>query len=51
MLNNCFENSSILSIYKNIFKKAMIERIYWLVSFQTNVKNVSGEGKDIHGIF
>ena len=51
MLNNYFENSSILSIYKNVFKKAMIEGIYWVVSFQINVKNVSGEGKAIYEIF
>ena len=38
MLNNYFGNCLMLSIYQNIFKKAMIERIYWVVSFQTNVK-------------
>ena len=51
MLHSYFDNSSMLSIYQNIFKKAMIEMIYWVVSFQTNVKNVSGEGKDMHGKF
>ena len=29
----------------------MIEIIYWVVGFQTNVKNVSDEGNDIHGKF
>ena len=51
MLNNYFDNSSMLSIYQNIFKKILTERIYWVVSFQTNVKNVSGEGKGMHGKF
>ena len=48
MINYYFENSSMLSIYQNIFKKAMIERIYWVVSFQINAKNVSGEGSNMH---
>ena len=51
MLNNFFDNSSVLSIYQNIFKKAMIERIYWMVTFQTNLKSVSAEGKDMHKKF
>ena len=51
MLNNYFDNSSVLSIYQNIFKETMTERIYWAVSFQTNIKNVSGEGKDMHAKF
>ena len=51
MLKNYFGSSSVLSIYQNIFKKAMIKRIYWVVSFQTNVKNVCGEGKDMHEKF
>ena len=33
-----YHNSSMLIIYQNIFKRATIERIYWVVSFQTNVK-------------
>ena len=41
MLINYFDNSSMLGIYQNNFKKAMMERIYWVVSFQTNVKKVS----------
>ena len=51
LVNNYFDNSSMLSIYKNIFKKAMIERVYWVVSFQTNVKKVSDKAKDMHGKF
>ena len=51
MLNNYFDNSSMLSIYQNIFKKAMIQKIYWVVSFETNVKNNSGEGKGMHEKF
>ena len=39
MLINYFDNSSILSIYQNVFEKAMIERIYLEVSLQTNVKS------------
>ena len=41
MLINYFDNSSMLSIYQKNFKKAMMERIYWVVRFQTNVKKVS----------
>ena len=40
MLNNYFDNSSMLSIYQNIFKKVMIERIYGVVS---------GQEKDMQG--
>ena len=39
MLINYFDNSSMLSIYQNVFKNAMIERIYLVVSIQTNVKS------------
>ena len=39
-----FDNSSMLSIYQNFFKKAMIETIYCVASFQTNIKKVSDEG-------
>ena len=51
MLNNYFDNSSMLSIYQNIFKKAMIQKIYCVVSFQTNVKNNSDKGKGMDGKF
>ena len=47
MLNNYFDNSGMLSIFQNIFKKAMTETIYGAVSFQANVKNVS-EGRKGH---
>ena len=47
MLINYFDNFSMLSISQNIFEKAMIERIYWIASFQTNVKRVSHEWKDM----
>ena len=51
MLNSYFDNSSMLSICQNIFKKVMIEIIFWLVSFQTNAKNVSDVVKAMHGKF
>ena len=50
MINNYFDNSSMLNIYQNIFKKAM-KFLRSQVNFQTNVKNVSSEGKDMHGKF
>ena len=39
MLINYFDNSSMLSIYQNVFKKAMIEKVYLVVNLQTNVKS------------
>ena len=48
MLINYFDNSSMLSTYE---KKAMIERIYWAVSFQTNVKRVFREILEGHTKF
>ena len=41
----------MLSIFQNIFKKAMTEMIYRAASFQTNVKNVSEGRKGHHGKF
>ena len=41
MLINYFDNSSMLTTYPKKLRKAMIERIYWVVSFQKNVKRVS----------
>ena len=38
---NYFGHSSMLNIYQKNFKKAMIQRIYWVVSSQANVKRVS----------
>ena len=35
---NYFDNSSMLSICEKSFKKAMIGRIYRIVSSQTNLK-------------
>ena len=34
MLFNYFSNLSMLGLYQNFFKKAMIERIYWVISSQ-----------------
>ena len=39
MLINCFANSAMLVMHQKLFKTAIIKRIYWLVSFQTNVKD------------
>ena len=38
---NYFGHSSMLNIYQKNFKKAMIQRIYWVVSSQANVKRAS----------
>ena len=45
---NYFDNS-VLSIYQKRFKKAMIGRIYRVVSSQTNVKWVFVEILEGHG--
>ena len=39
----------MLSIHQKNFKKAMIERICWVVSSQTNVKMVSRNIEEGHG--
>ena len=43
MLINYFVNSWMLSIYIKKIKNDVKERIYWVVSFQKNVKRNSGE--------
>ena len=45
---NYFGNSSMLRIYQKNIYKVMIERIYWVVGFQINVKKFSRENLEGH---